>query len=194
MLKKQTDFDKWVQKVKATWKHVESLKGKQAKRNLGVLTIILEAPDSGISMWDIALEYLKLTQPTFNSWSRDRVFHERQKENAQMSRRLRFLADKKYVRKIGSKYTLTAKGIFSIMFFNTKLAIEKVYGDYKSDPMLLEDPERMAIFSFFTNEDRAAAFSTFIKRRLLKYKVNLDEISPEDLVDFIQLDKTKSWE
>jgi hypothetical protein len=188
-LKKQADFDTWVKEVTETWKHIDSLKGKQAKRNLGVLRIILEAPDEGISMWDIALEYLKLTQSNFNSWSRDTVFHERQKENAQMSRRLKFLVNKKYIIKMGTRYTLSIKGVYSLYFFDPKLSIEKGLGDYKNDPMFAKDPEFLETLTFYTNPDRAAAFSTFVKRRLLKYKINLDDISPEALVDFIELDK-----
>jgi hypothetical protein len=192
MLKKQADFDNWVKKITQTWRqNADSLKGKQAKRNLGALAIILEAtefiggPFSGISTWDVALKYLKLTQPTFNSWSSDRVFHERQKENAQMNRRLRFLADKRYIIKNGSKYKISGKGMLVWFFFDIKFVAEAVYGDYRNDPEVAKDPELLRIISFFTQEDRCEAFSTFIKLRLQKYAVNLDDISPEALVEFL---------
>lgn len=208
MQKKQTDFDNWVKEVTMTWKHVESLKGKQTRRNLGILRIIFEAYYS-LSMWELALEYLKLTQPDFNSWHNDRVFHERQKENAQMSRRLKFLLEKEYVRKEGAQYRLGFKGFLLMLILDPKLAAEKgryceedVISDigqdnlptidFPEDPFSNEDfvANATRFMEVLKDEAMAAGVSAAMKRKLFGWKVNLDEISSRELIGLF-LSQTK---
>jgi hypothetical protein len=209
MLKKQTNFDSWVKEVTATWKHVDSLKGKQAKRNLGVLRILLES-NCTLSMWELSLEYLKLTQPDFNSWTRDRVFHERQKENAQMSRRLKFLVEKQYVRKEESQYRPSFKALFLIMLLDPQMLADWKLNYYEPDieEDLGEDMNKFGVpedwssnedfknhmkglTSIFKDPAQGAALSAFFKRRLYGWKVNLDEISTKELIGLLmsQYDK-----
>jgi hypothetical protein len=212
MQKKQTNFEIWVKEVTQTWKHIDSLKGKQAKRNLGILRIILESYHT-LSMWDLALEYLKLTQPKFNIWEPQTVFYQRQKENAQMSRRLKFLLEKGYVRKEGSQYRLDFKGFFLLLILDPKLVREK--GKYCMDDImedvgkdnldsldlssLLQSGSKSDSWSkatsfadIFRDDAMAAAFSTFMKRRLFGWKVNLDEISKEGLVSVMMFHYAKA--
>ncbi|RLI82364.1 hypothetical protein DRP04_04135 [Archaeoglobales archaeon] len=201
MQKKQTNFKRWVEEVRRDWKHIPSLKGKQASRNLAILKLLAIKP---MSCWDLALEYLKLTEPDFAYWNPDTVFHRRQVENAKIYRRLQFLVEKEYVRKLGPIYKLTAKGLFFIFALYPPIIenmsferLNETLNEYKIEnaekvKTMLSSPECQlthekleALRSSLKDPIVWKTLSYFTKQFLLRYKINLDELSEKDFINVI---------
>lgn len=196
MQNKRSNFKAWVEKVKAEWKHVPSLKGKQAERNLGILRLLtVKKP---MSAWDLALEYLKLTNEDFQFWNKDKIYHQRQIENAKMNRRLKSLVKNQYVRKLDSIYNLTAKGFFSLMAFDPTIC--RLMPNYRFNETLteinLEKPsflnerdlsqqEVQSLKSAFQNQIANETLSFLIKRVLIAWKINLDDVEERELFHLI---------
>lgn len=195
MQKKGTKIEMWAREKAAEWKHIPSLKGKQAIRNLIILRIIGEKGHP-ISAWNIALEYLQRTNPKFNDWTADTIYHNRQKENVKVNRRLNFLKEKKYVKKQGSLYNWTSKAFFlmfildcSIVPIHTDQSLwedleensEKYYSFTAEATSKLTDEHKKMILKGLKDPAQAVAISAYWKKKLNSFKINLDEIEPKEL-------------
>lgn len=208
MQKKETLFQEWVKEITSSWKHVPSLKGKQAERYLGTLKILVEAKTM-LSTWDLALEYLRLTRPKL--WSVPEEYRAngikvaRQVENSQMNRSLKFLSEKHYVVKEDTQYRLSFKGFFLLLILDPTEVTErgKFNVDCLKEDLGKDNVDKIVEFGIEPTEefgktesvvqfvgslkDRASAdaLSAFYKRKLFGWKVNLDDISPSDLANLI---------
>lgn len=185
-------------RVSTEWKHIPSLQGKKALRNLFILRQLAIAKSSGLSAWDLALEYLRQTNPNFPFWTEDTVYHERQKENAAMNRRLKFLMEKHYLVKVNSIYMLSPKGFFLIMAVDPSIItlipnqrFNQVLAEINIDkPNFIEDgnlteEEIASITSSFQDQFKNENLSIVIARLIKKWKINMDEIDNEEFVKFL---------
>jgi hypothetical protein len=202
MRRKQTEFEAWANEVTAQFKYVPSMKGKHVKRNLAIMRFIA-TEKKPLSAWDLAFEYLRLTQPqlwqTPPEYRDATIYHERQKENSQMQRRLKFLLNKKYVKKLGSVYRLTAKGVFLLFVLDPSVAVDftdssvlEDLGDTLKYRQLVDDTagkysleQRQVFLGTLKDKDMAAGFSFMLKRKLFAWKINLDEIDSKELFNVL---------
>jgi hypothetical protein len=203
MQQKEQTLKEWAKKVSEEWKHVPSMKGKQAIPRLATLRI-LATSKTPRSCWDLSLEYLEKTEPKFAYWDQNKKYHERMKENASMNRRLKALERDKYIIKLGSVYKLSAKGIFVL------LAADSDIINHVSNSFLEEDtpdlPPELAqqMGSILPKDETVQAnvwqqlknivggdpltrqnCSFIIKGLLQSYKVNLDAISTAELFQLL---------
>jgi hypothetical protein len=179
------------------WKFIPSLKGKHGKTHIFILrTLTIQGPKS---CWDLALEKLKHEQPRlFMSPAKDTIYHSRMLENSKLNKRLRFLESKGYVEKLGSVYKATLKGITLIVGVEPNvitLIPENRLKETYNLQVLSQKPNilnhistKVNINKFkdtykdsFKNEN----FSLMFRRMLVGWKINMDEISSEELYDLI---------
>jgi hypothetical protein len=202
MTQDENSLKEWAKRVRTEWKHVPSLKGKGGDTNL-IIVRMLAVSKTPKSAWDLALEYLKRTESKFGFWDENKVYHERQKQNSKMNRRLSFLAQRKYVKKIGSLYTLTLKGAYLITSVEPKiLAVmpeaalnqevvdtEGLEPDWNQVPTkvreLLGPPSIETVKAvgaqLASNKLKNELHAITAKKILLSLKINLDEIEPKEL-------------
>jgi hypothetical protein len=200
MREKKKSLIEWAKEASAEWKFIPSLKGKRAVRNLIILRLIATSP-APKSAWDLALEYLKRTDPIkFGLWTPDTLYHKRQVENAKMNRNLRFLEDKRYVQKLGSVYKLSGKAIVLLFAIDPKILkhFSPALLNDVSD-VDLEKPEWVtrvrsqelleAMSKELDSNTIASDTMSFAARKiLLAYKINMDEIDSQQLMELL-LDK-----
>jgi len=185
-----------VNRLRKEWKHVPSLKGKEAKRNIFILRKIGIKP---LSCWDLALEFLKL-DPKFGSWKKETIYYNRSRENPKIYRRLKFLLEKDYVKKLNSKYDWTLKGFLLVLATDPKfiqnLSPHRLNVDYPEvnvkdvtnikfgweDRNLSE--KEVQVFKSMIPKDKVGSeiWSYAIKRLIFGLKINMDEISTKELV------------
>jgi hypothetical protein len=163
--KKTTPFQKWYEKRIQECRHIPTFTGKKARNNLFVIYALACKGDA--SCWDLALEYVRQTEPNFNNLTPDTVYRKRLVANATLNRSLLTLQLKGYVSKEGTLYKLTKKGDFLVIMLDPSLLMEKV----------LEEA-----FDELTSELVRAFFTSLFHY----WKVNLDEISEDDLKQLVE--------
>lgn len=193
------DFDKWVKAVRQQWSHIPSLRGKQVKRNLVVLRSLMFRD---LSTWDLAEKYIELTEPKWPGWSKIQRRGAQVSENASMYKRLKFLQEKNYVRKLGSIHKLTGKGFFLMFGLDPGVVRSMPWSrfnetiteiEFENKPGFLTERnltqrEIQVLKSSFSNQIRNDVLSytiSRISRMLLAHKTNMDEISETELLRLI---------
>lgn len=170
MQEKTTPFQKWYEKHIQECRHIPTFTGKKARNNLFVIyALACKGEASYASCWDLALEYVRQTEPNFNNLMPDTVYRKRLAANATLNRSLLTLQLKGYVSKEGTLYKLTKKGVFLVIMLDPNLLMEKVPELAFDEP--ISEFVRGALTSLFHS-----------------WKVNLDEISEDDLIQLF--DKT----
>jgi len=160
MQEKTTPFQKWYQKHIQECRHIPTFTGKKAKNNL--FAIYALASEGDASCWDLALEYVRQTEPNFNNLTPDTVYRKRLVANATLNRSLLTLQLKGYVSKEGTLYKLTKKGTLLVIML---------------DPSLLMKNAPEEEFDELTSELVKGILTSLFHY----WKVNLDEISEDDL-------------
>jgi hypothetical protein len=207
-MEKPSEFKEWVKKVSEEWKHIPSLKGKQAERNLFILKSLLITQASGISTWDLALQWLQATDKKFNTYEADTIYHKRQVENAKMNRRLNALTKMQYVRKEGSLFQLTGKGFTMTIIWDPSLINSMTISKLNAicSTILLSEEEstflhnsvccllgsqngtnmdeqaHQSMKQFLSEEVTCKTLSYLWKRILLSWKANVDDMPETDFV------------
>lgn len=200
MVQKELDLKEWARKASLEWKHIPSLKGKQAIMNLSILRILATSPTPK-SAWDLALEYLKRTESKFSFWDPNMIYKRRMLENSKMNRRLHFLEGKQYVKKLGSIYKLCPKGMFLLLFIDPKILRHLSPNFLNDDSVDVDNVElpkwfeigetkkdaffKDTIEGFDCNLVTADTFSFTAKKIVLAYKINMDDISSKDLIELL---------
>jgi len=180
------------------WKFIPSLKGKHANRHIFILkTLMIKGPKS---YCDLALAFLQ-QDPKFSTLTKASQYYEQRNQNTNFYRRCKFLEEKHYIKKFGSLYKLCGKGLFLVLAVDPK-SLRNVKPAFLNDDAVdvdtLEKPEWMpreesqknALFDATVKEvssDPLAAdiFSFTARKILLNYKINMDEISSQQLFELL---------
>lgn len=177
------------------WNFIPSLKGKHAERHVFILSTL--AIKGFMSCWSLALERIK-EKPEFGLWEPTTVYYERQKENSTIYKRLKFLESKKYVRKLGKTYKITAKGFFLIFALEPEI-VRLLPDTFFNEPVMninlkikpawleqrdLSQNEIESYKGIFQDSFRNENLSIIIRRCLYSWKINMDEI---DEAEFFRL-------
>lgn len=116
-------FEDWLTDVGVKWTHVPGLKGRLAKRNLGILLILI-IEGKPLSSYELTLEYMKLTDPNFSHYEKSIRAKKRVFANVVINKRISFLVDNQYLSKLYSfrsaVYVLSLKGALLMMSLNPK--------------------------------------------------------------------------
>ena len=188
---------------KINWgKIIPSLSGKQRKRHLALLSLlIIYGPKS---TWDLAKLYLEKIEQ-IGLKSKSTFFHKRMKENSIIYKRLKFLESKGYVYKQGRLYYPTIKAYFLLLIVNPRFVsilplekfnkvIENVDLEPENEQFLLsmdkmnkpQLPKLVETFKiFFGDPLRAKLFSETFRMFLWSYKINFDEIEQKQFMDLL---------
>jgi len=205
------NFEQMVKEIRNKYSFIPSLKGKKALRNVFVICQL--ATKGELSCWDLALDYIKTVRAKeYSNWCAEPhalavIYHERQKENAAMYRSLNFLMQKHYVEKEGSRYSLTLKGIFLAFILNPEtlrdcaprilnIPNSKIQEIAKKSNVLPVIPKtgaltRIRVFLQNLHENPLAykfirsVLEFFLEHMVVKYKMNLDEMSEETFESLI---------
>jgi hypothetical protein len=185
-------------------KIIPSLKGKHAKHNLAILTLLMVYGDK--STWDLAKLYLEKVEPQkVKNKTKEAFFHARMVENSTIYKRLKDLEQKGYVTKIGKVHHATVKACFLVMLvnpkiveilpmerFNTTLAelqFDKPTEEFASTLIAENEPVKEEIIKTFQNLVKepvaAKTFSELFRNLLWSWKINLDEIEAERLLELM---------
>jgi hypothetical protein len=197
MTMKEELVEDWAKRVGASWKHIPSLKGKQASRNLIILRL-LETSSTPKSVWDLALDYLKHTEKKFGVWDANKIYRERMKENAKMNRRLKFLEEKKYVKKLGSVYKLTGKGTILLFAIDPQVFSQVPASFFDDDDLgaefdvapnyvkqISKDHVLKSVNDLGSNSIKSETLSFIMRKAFLSFKINMDEIGSQELVELL---------
>lgn len=162
----KTPFQKWFEEHKEECRHIPTFSGKKARDNL----FIIYALSSGneMSCWELSLEYLKQTVPNFNKLNPDTIYRKRLSVNATLYRSLLTLQLKGYVEKEGTRYRLTTKGRFMILILDPGLVVKSLPEEERDE------------FNHLLGLD---IFRNILKTIFTHWKVNMDEISSDDLFE-----------
>ena len=192
LVKGESDMQK---NVINEWKFIPSLKGIQKKNHIFILrTLTVQGPKS---CWDLALEKLKHEEPRFSTLTKEAIYFKRMRENAKLNKRLRFLESKGYVEKLGSVYKSTLKGITLTIGVDPGVITSIPEGRLKETYNLRPSDEKFVLNHISTHVDinkfkddfkdcfKNENFSIMFRRMLIGWKINMDDISSEELYGLI---------
>ncbi len=123
-----------------------------------------------------------------------------------MNRRLHFLEQKKYVRKLGSTYKVGLKGTVLLLVVAPDILKQFPESFWQDDDpdVKFQEPEywpknaktfrepRLAMFSSNTVASEIFAFAA--RKTMLALKINLDDIEPQELSDLLNDVLTKAYQ
>lgn len=197
-----------MKEIQKEWGFIPSIRGKQARMNIHIMRILcLKGP---ASTWELAKSYLE-TRGSWEAWGPDRQYHERQKLNSTIYKRLRNLRKMRYVEKTDSQYRITFKGCFLMVLIDPSIA-SSVPANRK---VSAQDPVFRAIKQIIpeitpanfsghfagvkevVKDSMASKTLSFLLKTVLQtYKINLDAINDKDLLKMLKMfvDKHKSQE
>ena len=192
LVKGESDMQK---NVINEWKFIPSLKGIQKKNHIFILrTLTVQGPKS---CWDLALEKLKHEEPRFSTLTKEAIYFKRMRENAKLNKRLRFLESKGYVEKLGSVYKSTLKGITLTIGVDPGVItsipegrLKETYNLRPSDEkfvtsLISRDVDINKFKDDFKDPFKNENFSIMFRRMLIGWKINMDDISSEELYGLI---------
>jgi hypothetical protein len=199
------NFEQMVKDVRNKYSFIPSLKGKKVLNNIFIISQLATKGES--SCWDLALDYIKTVRAKdYSNWCADPhaksiIYHERQNVNGVLYKSLKFLVQKHYVEKEDSRYSLTLKGIFLAFMLNPEtlrncaprilnIPNSKIQEIAKKSNVLPVTPKTGALTGFRVflqnlHENPLAykfirsVLEVFLEQIVVKYKMNLDEISEE---------------
>lgn len=202
------NFEQNLRRIQSKYSHIPSLKGKQASRNVFILCWLAAKGEQ--SCWDLALEYIKTFRAQdYSEWCKDPhakaiIYHARQKENTALYRSLDLLMRKHYVKKNGSKYSLTVKGVLLAFTLNPETLKNRIPEILKNPDNEIQAALESVHFPAIPNIEALSQFRKFLKKLhedplvrkmfksmaevslqhiLLDYKINIDEISEKELTN-----------
>lgn len=189
-----------LQEAKTKWsKIIPSLQGKQAKRHLTLLTLLItHGPQT---TWDLAKLYLEKIEK-IGVKDNKTFFYYRAKENSIIYKRLKFLESKGYVRKEGSVYHPTVKAWFLLLFANPQcvsilpfnhfieeMSLESEDEQFLNSLIKINEPQTSKLMEMvktvFDNPVAAKGISETFRAFVWSLKINLDEIEGKQLVTLL---------
>lgn len=202
-----TEWVKWAEEVKTEWKHIPSLRGKQAQRHIIILRLL--TVNQELSYVEIAKRYLEGVDPDWAELQPDTKYHRYMKESANIYKRMKWLEQKQYVKKVGSTYQITIKGFFLTLALDPRLLASLSISRLKAQSFDVSEnsvEQKNKLFesvwgaqekeNIFTNVQGSWApllsdpvlrktMSYGLKQRFLALKINFDEVAPETLPELM---------
>lgn len=187
------------EEIQKEYSFIPSMKGKQAKTNIRIMRLLTKEP---LSTWNLAKAYLE-TFDLWNTFGADKQYHERQKLNSIIYKRLKELQKMRYVEKTDNQYCLTFKGCWFMVLTDPSIA-DSIYIDDKMS-MKIHGPLKESLKSTIEELASSLPFNrafknvklsmtplavktlSFIMKNVLQmYKVNLDAIDDTVLLEVLK--------